>query len=68
LLDRHNGALKTADSAELAAKIDLLLTSEKKVALLNINAKIQAATLKGASQKTSKALLDLLDRPSNGGS
>jgi len=62
LLDRHNGAREIANSAGLAQMIAGLLHSKDEVATLQSNAKTQAATMKGATQKTVNALLVLLDK------
>jgi len=64
LLDRHKVAIKITDSAGLAKEIEQLLTSKKHAATIAANARTQAASLKGASDKTAKALLGLLDQHS----
>lgn len=61
LLGRHSGAIAVGGSADLAEKVALLLNSEDKVADMLVNSKAEAATLKGASEKTAQALLALLD-------
>ncbi len=62
LLDRHKAAIKIADSAGLARQVEQLLTSKKQAATIVASAKAQAATLKGASEKTAQALLELLGK------
>jgi len=64
LLDRQGGAIKIADSTELAKEVELLLNSPEKVMALTVKGKAQAASLKGATEKTASALLELLDKPS----
>ncbi len=60
LLDRHKGAVRIANSAGLAAQVEVLLNSKTQTAAIIANGKSQAATLKGASDKTALALLALL--------
>ena len=61
-LDQQNGAIKAADSTELARQIGRLLNSRSEVETLATNGKAAVATLKGATGKTANALLKLLDK------
>jgi len=63
LLNRHGGVIKINDSTELASEIKLLLNSQETVEALTAKGKAQAASLKGATEKTVSALLTLLDKP-----
>ncbi len=61
-LNRHGGVIKIADGTEMAKAIGLLLNSQEKVTELVAKAKAQAARLKGATERTANALLELLDK------
>jgi len=63
LLNRHGGAIRIGNSAELAKEVELLLNSQETVVELTAKGKAQAARLKGATEKTVSALLALLDTP-----
>ncbi len=66
LLDRHDGALEVIDEKELVASLARLLGSKQLCATMISNSKKQAATLKGATERTARALLDLLDQKAPG--
>ncbi len=62
MLNLHGGAIKITDGTELAREVGQLLNSQEKVTELVTKGKTQAASLKGATEKTVNVLLELLDK------